>query len=107
VGPVCAAAAGAGVEAVITLKGLAVTDHSLQKFLRNGSLKPEGEPRFSRWYQIMEQMDDCFVQAGEHLIDPKPLMTGSLLLRCQYAFKTTAGLALGGKSKRGTNSSAY
>lgn len=75
-----------------------MTDHSLQKFLETvHSNQKANRVNFSRWYQTIERMDDCFVQAGKHLINPKPLMTASLLLRCQYAFKTTAGLALAGQ----------
>lgn len=52
---------------------------------------------FAQWYAIIEKIDDCFVRAGKNLVNPKPVMTGGLLLRSQYAFKTAAGMALAGQ----------
>ena len=52
---------------------------------------------FRQWYAIIERIDNCFVRAGKNLVNPKPPMTGVLLLRCQYAFKTAAGMALAGQ----------
>ena len=39
----------------------------------------------------------CGGEAAKNLINPKPVMTANLLLRCQYAFKTAAGMALAGQ----------
>ncbi|MGB7973404.1 MAG: hypothetical protein WCF81_03435 [Roseiarcus sp.] len=50
---------------------------------------------FPQWYAIVERID-CFVRAGKNLINPKPVVTGALLLRSQYAFKTAAGMARSG-----------
>src|SRR5208337_3645540 len=52
---------------------------------------------FPQWYAIIERVDDCFVRVGKNLVNPEPPMTGVLLLRCQYAFKTAAGMALAGQ----------
>ena len=49
------------------------------------------------WYDIIETIDGCFVRAGRNLINPKPVMTGNLLLRCLYALRTPAGLAFAGQ----------
>jgi hypothetical protein len=53
---------------------------------------------FPDWYAIIARIDDCFVRAGSNLVDPEPLMTGPLLLRCQYAFKAAAAMALAGQA---------
>jgi hypothetical protein len=54
--------------------------------------------RFPEWYEIIERIDGCLVRAGKDLITrPTHIMTGSLLFRCQYAFKTAAALALAGQ----------
>ena len=34
---------------------------------------------------------------GKNLVNPKPVMTGPLFLRSQYAYKTAAGMALAGQ----------
>ena len=52
---------------------------------------------FPQWYTFIERIDDCFARAGANLINPTPVLTGMLLLRCQYAFKTAAGMALAGQ----------
>ncbi len=49
------------------------------------------------WYAIIKTIDDCFVRGGSNLVNPAPVMSGILFLRCQYAFKTAAGLALAGQ----------
>jgi hypothetical protein len=37
------------------------------------------------------------VLGGKNLVNPKPVMTGPLFLRSQYAYKTAAGMALAGQ----------
>ncbi|MBB5373992.1 hypothetical protein [Acidocella aromatica] len=49
------------------------------------------------WYAIIKTIDDCFVRGGANLVNPQPVMGGILFLRCQYAFKTAAGMALAGQ----------
>jgi diadenosine tetraphosphate (Ap4A) HIT family hydrolase len=76
----------------------AMTERSLQDFfdmLR--SAQEANRARFADWCNILERIDRCFVRAGKNLIDPNPIMPGHLLLRCQYAFKTAAGMALAGQ----------
>jgi hypothetical protein len=53
---------------------------------------------FPDLYAIIVRIDDCFVRAGSDLINPEPLMTGVFLLRCQYAFKAAAVMALAGQA---------
>jgi hypothetical protein len=52
---------------------------------------------FAEWYALIVRIDDCFVRAGENLVNPEPPLAGVLLLRCQYAFKTAAAMALAGQ----------
>jgi len=52
---------------------------------------------FPQWYAALSKIDDCFVRAGQNLTNPNPVMTAMLLLRCQYAYKTAAGMALAGQ----------
>jgi hypothetical protein len=75
-----------------------MTERSLQDFfdmLR--SAQQANRAKFPVWCGILEKMDGCFVTAGKNLINPKPVMPGNLLLRCQYAFKTAIGMALAGQ----------
>jgi hypothetical protein len=75
-----------------------MTERSLQGFFdRVHANQNANRINFAKWYQIIEQIDDCFVRAVENLSDPKPVMSANLLLRCQYAFKTAAGMALAGQ----------
>jgi hypothetical protein len=75
-----------------------MTERSLQGFFDTlRSAQQANRAIFADWYDIIERIDRCFVRAGENLINPKPVMTGNLLLRCQYAFKTAAGMALAGQ----------
>jgi hypothetical protein len=75
-----------------------MTGRSLQDFFNMlRSAQRANRVRFADCYDVIERIDRCFIRAGKNLINPKPLMTASLLLRCQYAFKTTAGLALAGQ----------
>lgn len=49
-------------------------------------------------YAIIERIDDYFARAGSNLVNPTPMMTGALFLRCHYAFKTAAGMAFAGQA---------
>jgi hypothetical protein len=53
---------------------------------------------YSDWYAIIARIDDCFVRAGDGLNDPESLMAAIMLLRCQYAFKAAAAMALAGQA---------
>jgi hypothetical protein len=75
-----------------------VTDRSLQSFfdaVRTNQVA--NSKKFPDWNSIIERIDSCFVHAGQALHDPKPLMSGVLLNRCQYAFKAASALALAGQ----------
>ena len=75
-----------------------MTERSLQGFFDTlRSAQQANRANFPVWYDIIERIDRCFVRAGENLTNPKPPMTGDFLLRCQYAFKTAAGMALAGQ----------
>jgi hypothetical protein len=52
---------------------------------------------FPVWWDILQRLDGCFLSAGKNLVNPKPVMAGNFLLRCQYAFKTAVGMALAGQ----------
>jgi hypothetical protein len=79
-------------------KGLSMTDYSLRSFLDTVHANQNANRiNFPKWAEIIERVDDCFVRGGTNLINPKPVMTANLLLRCQYAFKTAAGMALAGQ----------
>lgn len=53
---------------------------------------------FPGWYAIIARIDGCLVRAGSNLINPEPLTAAVLLLRCQYAFKAAASMALAGQA---------
>jgi hypothetical protein len=73
-------------------------DDSLSKFLSMAHTNQQGNcVKFAGRYETISKIDDCLVRAGKNLVNPKPVMAGVLLLRCQYAFKTAAGLALAGQ----------
>jgi hypothetical protein len=75
-----------------------MTKRSLQHFFDMlCSAQQANRAKFPVWCGILERMDSCFVTAGKSLINPKPVMPGNLLLRCQYAFKTAVGMALAGQ----------
>jgi hypothetical protein len=75
-----------------------MTGRSLQEFFDTlRSAQQANRANFPEWYDILEWIDRCFVRVGENLINPKPVLTANLLLRCQYAFKTAAGMALAGQ----------
>lgn len=52
---------------------------------------------FAKPYSLISRINDCFSVAGKHLINPQSMMAGILFLRCQYAYKTAAGLTLSGQ----------
>ena len=53
---------------------------------------------FPGWYAIIARIDGCLVRAGSNLINPEPLTAAVLLLRCQYALKAAASMALAGQA---------
>jgi hypothetical protein len=53
--------------------------------------------KFSAPYQLLRRVDNCLSTAGNTLINPKPVLAGLMLLRCQYAYKAAAGMALSGQ----------
>jgi hypothetical protein len=53
--------------------------------------------RFPERYGIIEGVDSCFVAAGKHLGDSKPIFTGPMFLRSHYAYKAAAGMTLAGQ----------
>jgi hypothetical protein len=48
-------------------------------------------------YQLIRRVNICFSKAGKNLINPKPVLAGLMLPRCEYAYKTAAGMALSGQ----------
>jgi hypothetical protein len=48
-------------------------------------------------YDILSEIDSLFLDAGQHLRKPKPVMAGTLYLRAFYAYRASAGLALAGQ----------
>jgi hypothetical protein len=52
---------------------------------------------FSEPYRFIQRANNCLSIAGKNLVSPEPMMTGVLLQRCQYAYKTAAGMALAGQ----------
>jgi hypothetical protein len=74
------------------------TDKSLARFLETVYANQQGNrQRFPEWYRIIQRVDDCFVKVGKHLYNQKPVLTGPLFLRSQYAYKTAAGMTLAGQ----------
>jgi hypothetical protein len=53
--------------------------------------------RFPEPYAIMRRVNDCYVRAGNDLVDPRPMMTGPMFHRSQYAYKTAVGMTLAGQ----------
>jgi hypothetical protein len=71
---------------------------NLTQFLRLTNSNQIGNfARFPEPYALMRQVNDCYTKAGESLVNPKPMMTGPMFLRSQYAYKTTVGMALAGQ----------
>ncbi len=52
---------------------------------------------FAEPYGFIQRVHHCLSIAGKNLINPKPIMTGVLFLRSQYAYKAAAGMALSGQ----------
>ncbi len=52
---------------------------------------------YPQLYSVIERLNDCFVRSGIDIFSPKPVVAGVLLERCEYAFKTAAGMALAGQ----------
>jgi hypothetical protein len=75
-----------------------MTERSLQDFFDRLRLAQQANrAKFAVRYDLIERIDRCFVHAGENLVKLQSPMTGVFLLRCQYAFKTAAGMALAGQ----------
>jgi hypothetical protein len=53
--------------------------------------------KFHAPYDLIRRVNICLSTAGKHLTNPKPVMAGVLFLRCQYAYKAAAGMALAGQ----------
>ena len=53
--------------------------------------------RFPERYGIIQRVDNCFAAAGKHLVHAKPIFTGPMFLRSQYAYKAAAGTTLAGQ----------
>jgi hypothetical protein len=49
------------------------------------------------WYELMRRVNVCLSAAGQNMVNPKPMMCAVLFLRCQYAYKSAAGMALAGQ----------
>jgi len=55
-----------------------MTERSLQDFFDTlRSAQQATRAKFPVWYDIIERIDRCFVRAGENLINPKPVVTGT------------------------------
>ena len=77
---------------------MSTTDKSLARFLEQIHCKQKGHrSRFPERYHLIQRIDDCFVGAGTHLTDAKPIFTGPMFLRSQYAYKVAAGMTLAGQ----------
>ena len=75
-----------------------MTERSLQEFFDTlRSAQQANRTKFPVWYDIIERIDRCFVRVGKNLVKLQFPMTGAFLLRCQYAFKTAAGMAFAGQ----------
>jgi hypothetical protein len=73
-------------------------DDNLSKFLdvvhsnQKANFVNFGEP-----YAVLLRINDSFYKLGKHLGNARPVMVATLCLRCQYAYKGAAGLALSGQ----------
>lgn len=75
------------------------TDDNLEQFFQKlRSNQSANKELFADWYAKIKSINDCFAIAGKNLIDPRPIISGILFSRCQYAFKTSAGMALAGQA---------
>ncbi len=74
------------------------TEKSLAMFFQKvHSNQKTNQSNQVEWFGLIETIDGCFVRAGENLRNPVSEVGALLFLRCQYAFKTAAGLALAGQ----------
>src|SRR5262249_39121900 len=53
--------------------------------------------RFPDAYDLIRRVNICLSTAGQNLVNAQPVTAGILCLRCQYAYKTAAGMALSGQ----------
>lgn len=56
--------------------------------------------RFPAQYEPIQRVNICLSTTGKNLVNPKPVMCGVLFLRCQYAYKAAAGMALSGQATK-------
>jgi hypothetical protein len=71
----------------------------LSKFLDTAHSNRQANcANFPEWYARIVQLDGCFARAGKNLTNPSPVMAGNFFLRCYYAYRTAAGLALAGQT---------
>jgi hypothetical protein len=54
--------------------------------------------KFPAMYDLVRRVNICLSTAGKNLVNPKPVMCAVLFLRCQYAYKAAAGMALSGQA---------
>jgi len=74
------------------------TENSLARFFQTVHRNQQGnQKRFPQRYHIIQRVDDCFTKAGGHIGAAKPLFTGPMFLRSQYAYKAAAGMTLAGQ----------
>jgi hypothetical protein len=57
----------------------------------------DNRDRFPERYSIIQRVDNCFTATGKHLGDAKPIFTGPMFLRSQYAYKAASGATLAGQ----------
>jgi hypothetical protein len=69
-------------------------DNLIPFFERVASNQKANIAKFPAAYDLIQRVNICLSTAGKNLINPKPVMAGVLCLRCQYAFKAAAGMAL-------------
>jgi hypothetical protein len=74
------------------------TSDNLTQFLNQVHLNQKANvAKFAEPYRLIRRVNECLSIAGENLVNPKPVMTGVLFQRSQYAYKTAAGMALAGQ----------
>lgn len=73
-------------------------DDELSKFLADAQNNQKAsQERLGEAYAILLELDSCFATAAKHLTNTTPVLTGVMLLRCHFAYRTAAGLALAGQ----------
>jgi hypothetical protein len=81
-----------------TAPDLSSTPDNLLPFLQVvGNNQRATIARFPADFELIRRVNICLSTVGQKLINPQPVMCAVLFQRCQYAFKTTAALALAGQ----------